>query len=364
MQIKRKYKVFSANVSEAIKNPNKVSRYLRRHFRVYFVGKRSQIWWTYPAYWKYRLKVPIPSKLIQEIPDSSDINKKRFITIVPNQVAGIGHQLANWNTALILSHKYNLTFIHHPFAPNSGNWEDFLGFGEEEAKYDVAINDKSIKRVNIPLINLENEKERAFFNKIITSIYPDNNILFHLSPDQNIYDHTITSCTLRERYWQSCEKRPCNNSFDKTKLNIAVHIRRGDVADMREKNKAGWKERWLANCYYIKILRAIEPVLSGRKFDIHIYSIGNIEDFKELRKLPNVVFHLNEDTLQTFHGMIVADILIVSPSGFSYFPGIISKGIKIAKYPWWHHIPQNDEWIRSDKNANFNTEILHKRLKN
>ena len=179
MQIKRKYKVFSANVLKAIKDPNKMCRYLWRHFQAYFVKKRSKSCWTYPAYWKYRLKVPIrsKSKLIQEIPDFSDINKKRFITIVPNQVAGIGHQLANWNTALILSHKYNLTFIHHPFAPNSGNWEDFLGFGEEEAKYNVAINDKSIKRVNVPLINLENEKERAFFNKIITSIYPDNNIL-------------------------------------------------------------------------------------------------------------------------------------------------------------------------------------------
>ena len=52
--------------------------------------------------------------------------------------------------------------------------------------------------------------------------------------------------------------------------------------------------------------------------------------------------------------MVVADILILSPSSFSYKAGIISRGIKIAKYPWWHEIPNNSEWLRSDEDGNFN----------
>ena len=96
--------------------------------------------------------------------------------------------------------------------------------------------------------------------------------------------------------------------------------------------------------------------------DIHIFSQGNIVDFREFEKLENVVYHLDEDEYQTFHSMIVADILILSPSSFSYFAGLISKGLKIAKYPWLHEIPEDSEWIHSDENGNFNPRALIERF--
>jgi hypothetical protein len=45
----------------------------------------------------------------------------------------------------------------------------------------------------------------------------------------------------------------------------------------------------------------------------------------------------------------LADILITSPSAFSYMAGILCNGLKLANYPWWHDIPERDDWIRVEE---------------
>ena len=49
----------------------------------------------------------------------------------------------------------------------------------------------------------------------------------------------------------------------------------------------------------------------------HIYSEGNINNFKEYIN-NDVILHINENIVDTFTGMVFADILIMSRSSFSY----------------------------------------------
>jgi hypothetical protein len=374
--------MLTAKLTKAIRTPHKTwGRWSDRLWQRWDLFKialldaiacRRWRFWFYPAYWRYRYQTCLNQiRLVTPpAPVTADFAQRRYITIVPNLYAGIGHQLANWNTALILSRRYQLQFVHHPLA---GKWESFLGFGEGEVKYADVISDKSLKCINLPRINANCDRNNCYIRKddiqgnqiltgIITTAYPGNNVLFHLTFNQNSYDQTPTAPMLREKYWKQRQKRPIAYPFDSSQLNIAVHVRRGDVTEMKQKNTSNWQTRWLSNHYFVTILKTIHQLLPGTPIHIYIYSQGHPEEYEEFNQFQNVTFHLDKDVFQTFHGMVVADILVTSPSSFSYKAGFISTGLKIARYPWWHHIPQNEEWIRSNDQGEFDPTPLLKRF--
>ncbi len=319
--------------------------------------------WIYPSYWRYLfvkfLKLPIPQPNIE-----IEANNTRYLTGVPNAYAGIGHQLCNWNAALIFASKYNLKFVHHPLISKfkQSSWEEFLGFGDGELLYDEISTKQSIKIVKLPRIrwNTADPTGHDIVTKIINYAYPGSNILFHLAKDQSVYDYTTFRDILRKKYWNTRNNNSLKCGFRQGKLNIAVHIRRGDIMQMNKKDK-NFQQRWLDNSYFLNIISTIKNKISDN-IDIHIFSQGNVANFSDFDEIGNVIYHLDEDEYQTFHSMIVADILLVSPSSFSYFAGIISQGLKIAKYPWLHELPEDSEWIHSDENGNFNPHALIERF--
>jgi len=72
------------------------------------------------------------------------------------------------------------------------------------------------------------------------------------------------------------------------------------------------------------------------------------DELNDFLELTNVHFFLNHDTKETFNSIVMSDILVLSPSGFSFSAGMISEGAKIFPYPWWHDVPDNHEWCRLD----------------
>lgn len=320
--------------------------------------------WIYPSYWRYLFTKFLKKFCLWQPKIRMETSHSRYLTGVPNPYAGIGHQLCNWNAALIFASKYNLNFVHHPLISKlkESKWEEFLGFGEGELLYEDVINKKSIKIVKLPRVrwNTNDTKGHFIVSEIINYAYPGSNILFYIANDQSVYDYTIVKDILRTKYWNNKKKNFLKCDFRQDKLNIAVHIRRGDILQMNKKDK-NFQQRWLDNTYFINIINTIKSQIYDN-IVIHIFSQGKIADFSDFEKIGNVVYHLDEDEYKTFHNMILADILIVSPSSFSYFAGIISPGLKIAKYPWLHELPEDSEWIRSDENGNFNPAALMKRF--
>lgn len=368
-----RWKHLISRAVQALKDPRIIHASL-----VYRLARTKFRFWIYPAYWRYLGNTAL-SYLRQQSPTSIEVSQvshsdsRRYITVIPNQWSGIGHQLSNWSTALIFSQQYNLQFIHHPL---SKGWDDFLGFGEGEIQYiDLivpftgVVKDKSLKLVNLPRTNANNDISNDCIRKedsegdrvldgIINFVYPGNNIIFHLQEEQSVYDQTSSTNLLRKKYWERRKSYSVRNDFDSTKINVAVHIRRGDIVKWKQEKTANWQARWLDESYFIKVVKKVYELLHDQQLVVHLYSQGSVKDFEEFNQFPELIFHVDEDEFQTFHGMVVADILVTSPSGFSYMAGLLSEGIKITRYPFSHFIPENEEWIRSDEKGEFRTASL------
>jgi hypothetical protein len=328
---------------------------------VYHLAHTKFRFWFYPAYWRFFMITLLQHKK-KEI-----MTNQRYIAGFPNLGAGIGHQLVNWNSTLILSRKYNLQFVHTSLEKA---WEDFLGFGGGEIQYSSLVKEESIQVVNLPRIHStgdivnfntvlkEDPAGDKVFDGIINLAYLKSNVLFCLQGDQKLYDQTVTADYLRDKYWNQRSKNPMKSSFDCTRVNIAVHVRRGDVVQWKKDKVGNYQARYVDNLYFINILKQIMKTLQGKPISIHLYSQGELAQFSDFKVFTEMIFHIDEDVFQTFHDMVCSDILVMSPSDFSYMAGIISKGTKIAKFPFWHHIPENYEWIHANNHGEFNSNTL------
>jgi hypothetical protein len=104
-------------------------------------------------------------------------------------------------------------------------------------------------------------------------------------------------------------------TFDPSKINVAVHIRRGDIA------RYPTESRYTPLSFFINTVAYIHSVLPQAK--IHVYSDSPVDlGFEFIR------YHILEDLLETIHDMICADILIMSVgSNMSFFAGLLSQGL-------------------------------------
>jgi hypothetical protein len=104
-------------------------------------------------------------------------------------------------------------------------------------------------------------------------------------------------------------------TWDPTATNVAVHIRRGDIA------RYPTESRFTPTHYFIETIRRIRTVLP--QAHIHVYSDSPVE-----LGLPEIRYHILEDLLETMHDMIHANILVMSVgSNMSFFAGLMSRGI-------------------------------------
>ena len=88
-------------------------------------------------------------------------------------------------------------------------------------------------------------------------------------------------------------------------------------------------------------MNEIREKYTEKPLQFHIYSQGKKENFKDLEN-TDVEFHLDEEVTNTFMGLVTADILLLSPSSFSYVAGLLSDGIVYYK-KFWHN--KKREWL-------------------
>lgn len=300
---------------------------------------------------------------------------------------GVGHQFCNWVVAWQLANQYDLKFVHAPFCGNTTEpqidvpvkfWEDFLNFGQNEIQESQLSSD--IKKIKLPLLSwkgnlwLNNTCDNKVWRKIIEE-HRNNNVLFECV--QNQFMMLDMSCLqsniLRMRYWDARYKHPMPCIFDTTKLNIAIHIRRGDVTSC-----SSAKDRWMSIKTYVNIINQIYNFW-GNQAVFHIYSDGTVKDLEELVNLPNIIFHLREDVFTTFHHMVMADVLVVGKSSFSALAGHLQNKVKIIQ-PWnsitdmsgslkrsvglftWKNLPDNEYFVAMGNDGELDIKFLRAQL--
>lgn len=295
---------------------------------------------------------------------------------------GIGHQFHNWQVAWLLSNHYDIKFVHAPFCGTLiepqidtpvEQWEKFLGFGKTEILEQELP--KNIKKIQLPHIDWTIEPDE--FDHLsqtwgqVTCFHPiwreiieknvHNLVLFECYKHQFIQVDwkDMRSNILRERYSQSFHYQNVKNLFDNTKINVAIHIRRGDITE-----NGRYKVRWVGDDVYLNIITKLSDLYKNNII-FHIYTDGTIQQFNRFKGLNNTILHIKENIFQTFHSMVIADILVTGQSSFSSLAGHICGGIKLARpwCPYWSNFPSNQKFIEVGRNGEFNEQCLDELLR-
>jgi len=293
------------------------------------------------------LRRPWISKQKNDLLDRTNL-ANCFIGAIPHYRTGIGHILAEWNAGLLWSQKLSIPFAHCPLrAP----WNDFFGL-QGFKTFSSTSSIKGLHRVLLPPIpDYDDPRESSLILNIINHFSRKGPCFFQLYFGQNSYRHHETSDVLRDKYFARRSADPIHNWRTPNKINVSVHVRRRNAEDMsnptvHDPNGAAYKARYRDAEFFIQTCKAIENALGPDNLHFNIFSQGETKDFSEFKVLKNRTLFINEDIFKTFHNIVLGDVLVLSPSSFSFKAGMISKGLKIAAEPWWHFIPDNQEWCR------------------
>jgi hypothetical protein len=93
---------------------------------------------------------------------------------------------------------------------------------------------------------------------------------------------------------------------------------------------------------YINVINNLRGLYHFARPIFHIYSQGDVEQFKTVFAGDDIVLHIDETLEDTFTAMVFADVLVTSTSSFSYTAALLSDG-EIYYIPFWH--PPLGDWI-------------------
>ena len=278
---------------------------------------------------------------------------------------GIGHQFHNWLTGYLLSSRYGLQFVHSPFCgdtlePQIGTpvymWEKFLGFGRGFISEDQLPQD--MERVALPKIPWDESSwdevtcDHPVWRDIIEKRI-HNNVLFECAKDQFVgfgWDY-FDAQKLRDNYLFAREAWPMTTPFDYDKLNVSIHIRRGDVTE-----DGRYKVRWVGNDVYKNVMNQIRSRFDNVAF--HIYSDGTIQNLSDLIG-EDITLHVRTNIFDAFHEMVSSDILMPGQSAFSILAAHLCGGTILARAwsPIWSNFPSDGHFVIVDKEGNIKNEL-------
>lgn len=315
-----------------------------------FILKKLRDTWIYfylyKSYWHSLLNYNI-----------NNINKKpnRYISIDVDPGAGIGHQLANYNSAIWHARKFNLIHAHTSF-PNK-KWEKLLGFNYSTICSENLIK-KGYKKIKLPLFKEKDLIEISKIKKIINS-YKDQKIIFFLEFNQSYNKQYQIADYQKEKFYSSNQRKRDVTIFNLKDVNIAVHIRLPmEIEDVVKRyNDINYTSNTI-NKSFNMLESTLKKIKTKKKIKVFIFTQFYNKHLEVFNKFSNVKYCYQISPYRSFISMIYADLLITSKSSFSYKAGIISKGIKISPKDFWHGYPINDKkWILTSANGKFIKKI-------
>ena len=291
----------------------------------------------------------------------------RYITTKPcGGAAGVGHQFTNFLVSYILSKRYDLKLVYQPFVGETDGtferkgtnfyqitkpvklWNDFLNFGEGELTLKDLPNRCS--EIQFPMLT----------NGRITWDHPQFINAMKLDPEFDSLDvlFKVNDCgngqfidvdwgfykdnTLKQKYNNSQQVKNFKCYFDKNEINVAIHIRRGDVTE-----EHGYR-RWMDLNYYLKIIENISNIKELKQITFHIYAWDMSEKEKNTLLLHSlfgrreIKLHIDEDVFSTFYHFTKADIFVSGQSSFSLLANYLTDAIKLTT-PWQEYV--DNRWI-------------------
>lgn len=234
---------------------------------------------------------------------------------------GAGAQVSARVSAMIFAGLTGAKYAHSPMrnvahvpegmTPEawSAAWETFfnLGMGQPLAADLVAAGyaTRDVRKPRRALLSRHTVHEVAHCHKV-TDHFPE--AWAAIAPE------------LRKRY--DATPKPELAGFDPARLNVALHVRRGDVGSAGQ-----FSERFTGNDQILAFFDALAGRLAPYASPcFRLFSEGSPEAFPGFAE-RGIELHLNEDVFTTFHHLVSADVLLVAKSSFSYLAGVLGGGV-------------------------------------
>ena len=298
-------------------------------------------------------------KQVETLASHSSVAQRAYLLAIPHYTTGIGHSVMELNTAVVRAQRWGLRYLHMPLRPT---WEDFFSFGFGEAHYEDVIKQKPIV-IDLPYVPLPDDLEQEQrLRGLIQGFRSEELVVFRLFPKTSVFAQSEGSSFLRDKYMKRRVVDPVENLLEDNKINIAIHIRRGDIMAMMKAGVGSWEERYVDLDYFVDLAKELEVLCGEDRVCFNIFSQGELADFQIFDCLSNVHYRLDYDVFASFHNLAMADVLIGSPSSFSYLPSLFSDGIKIFRSPFWHDLPNEPDWVRFEVGDDMNRASIRGKL--
>ena len=247
-----------------------------------------------------------------------------------------GHKFHNWITGLYLSKLLGMEYVYSPFTQDAERYEQFLnlhtGWKPYQAGMPIVQLTEQLDFCHDPSTPHLVYSDTVHKLRSVVTAMPDNTVL-RLPP--NPLPGLLTQFRpfvvneLRNAYWAI--PRESSRWWDPNRVNIAIHIRRGDITNQRN------PDRWLDLIYYegvVELLFKDYPQAS-----IVVFSEGDPHQFESLERMGAKVV-LGGADLPAFHHMALADVLVTGQSSWSIMASYFNRGairitpLKNFMYNW------------------------------
>ena len=224
----------------------------------------------------------------------------------PDRPDGFGAQFQTIIYSVIAAELNNLEFVYTPFKKMEHNYD----------------NDPNFIAKKEWLINFMGNFELNHGDAIRLDM---GNVIQYF--EQNL-EKCAKSSSLRKLKKIFRENKDKSKYFDAEHFNIVIHLRRPNSHDNRIYGAN------VSDDIFLDIINKLRTIYAPLNPMFHIQSQGKVENFKQYQA-PDVVLHLNESVEDSFIPMVLADVLVTSPSSYSYTAAILSEGI-VYYMQFWH----------------------------
>ena len=288
---------------------------------------------------------------------------------------GVGIQAMVRMSAMFLARQANATYVHLPFLKVAhkdidyqnrsltsekwvAKWEAFFNLGKDE--FDITDLANTMERTKLAK-SLASKKRRLGDDIILRRMIPSlvKKIRNRDVGNSGIYTVDLGLCGqarkcqlfFDEEFIQILQEKFRANGYISKEtlystqhLNIAIHIRRGDVwsAYQSGSKKRMYKNRLVGEDYYVKLLRRLQGFfrLSPKPVRFHIFSDGRPDDFDKFTftdeheavlklesgfLIENIQFHLRHSAIDTLYHLIKAPIFVPGKSTFSVLAALLNN---------------------------------------
>lgn len=237
-----------------------------------------------------------------------------------NERSSVGHTFYNWLASLLISKMCGIELLHDPFKADTAKFEPILNLG----KHFKTINDVEFtKLVKLPNLDFGH---RVINQKVINSNIERVKQIVSDAEDGTVFvaEHggqfpgvLIDDSEFVCEMLQDSYNNPQKFEYEKGKINVAVHIRRGDITER------GNSDRWKNNQHYLQIIKDVKEKL-GDRVKVFIFSEGHPLEFQMFTR-EGCELVLGGSDIKTLDGFVNADILVTGHSTFSLLAVYLNK---------------------------------------